>query len=146
MALEHAGGVEGLEDFGIGTCAVWGRDVCHLRPGSFMVGRRDFLLSKTVGAGELKEGQCYLEGPNKHPEMTLRVNDKVAGHVSRFLAATTATWQAGYTYPNGDRTWSLDAATIAKLGKSETRTWPTDGRRSTRTRTRPGGCGFSRCR
>jgi hypothetical protein len=121
IALQPAGGVLGMEDFGIGVASVWGRDPSHLRPGSFIVGRRELLLSKAVGAGSLKEGQCYLEGPNRHPEMSIRVNDKVAGYVSGFLAQPATAWQTVQTYPTGDKLWQLDAATVAKLGKNETR-------------------------
>ena len=121
IALQPAGGVLGMEDFGIGVASVWGRDISNLRPGSFIVGRRELLLSKAVGAGALKEGQCYVEGPNHHPEMSMRVNDKVAGYVSGFLAQPAAAWQLVQTYPTGDKLWQLDAATVAKLGKNETR-------------------------
>ena len=121
VALQPAGGVLGMEDFGIGVASVWGRNLSNLRPGSFMVGRRELLLSKAVGAGALKEGQYYLEGPNRHPEMVMRVNDKAAGYVSEFLAQPAAAWQAVQTYPTGDKLWQLDAGTVAKLGKNETR-------------------------
>ncbi len=120
IALQPAGGVLGMEDFGIGTNSSWGRDPSHLRPGSFIVGRRDLLMSKCVGTPPLADGQCYIEGPNKTPEMYMRVNGKSAGLVTRFIAQPAAAWRAVYTYPTGDKLWQLDAATIGKLGKSET--------------------------
>ena len=63
VALQQAGGVLGLEEFSIGTMSAWGRDVSHLRPGSFMVGRRDFLLSRAVGQAPLQDGQVVPGRP-----------------------------------------------------------------------------------
>ena len=103
VALQQAGGVLGLEEFPIGTLSVWGRVTLHLRPGSFMVGRRDFLLSKAVGKGTLQDGQQFLEGPNHDPEFNYRVDGHNTGPVSEFLARPATTWHAIHSYAGGDR-------------------------------------------
>ena len=121
VALQQAGGVLGLEEFPIGTLSVWGRAASHLRPGSFMVGRRDFLLSKAVGKGTLQDGQQFLEGPNHDPEFNYRVDGHNTGPVSEFLARPATTWHAIHSYAGGDRLWKLDPAVTAALGKSEKR-------------------------
>lgn len=121
VALQQAGGVLGLEEFSIGTMSAWGRDTTHLRPGSFIVGRRDFLVSRAVGVSPLQSGQTFLEGPNRDPEFNYRIAGRPAGYVSAFVMRPAALWQARHTYPGGDRLWQLDSAVMAKLGQSETR-------------------------
>ncbi len=121
VALQQAGGVLGLEEFGIGTMSAWGRDLSHLRPGSFMVGRRDWLLSKAVGKGPLEDGQILLEGPNRYPEMNYRIDGHAVGYVSQFVARPAPAWHAVFAYPDGDRLWKLDPAVTAQFGRPEKR-------------------------
>jgi hypothetical protein len=121
VALQQAGGVLGLEDFSIGTASAWGRDPSHLRPGSFIVGRRDFLMSKAVGKPPLADGQQFSEGPNRDPEMNFRIDGHNTGFVSAFVARPAHAWRATHTYAGGDRLWKLDPAVTATLGKPETR-------------------------
>jgi len=116
VALQQAGGVLGLEELGIGTMSAWGRDPSHLRPGSFMVGRRDVLVSKAVGRGRLAGGQGFLEGPNREPEMNYRIGGRNVGFVSEFVARPERTWHAVHAYAGKDRLWKLDPAVTAKLG------------------------------
>jgi hypothetical protein len=126
VALQQAGGVLGLEELPIGTMSAWGRDVSHLRPGSFMVGRRDLLVSSAVGAGPLQEGQQFPEGRNRNPEVNCRIRGRSVGYVSEFLARPATLWHAVHTYETGDRLWRLDPATTAKFARPETR-WLKDG-------------------
>jgi hypothetical protein len=121
VALQQAGGVLGLEDLPIGTMSAWGRDPSHLRPGSFIVGRRDFLMSREVGKGKLEDGQQFLEGPNRDPEMSYRIDGHSTGFVSQFVARPARAWQALHTYAGGDRLWKLDPAVTGVMGKPETR-------------------------
>ena len=121
VALQPAGGVLGLEEFSIGTMSAWGRDVGHLRPGSFMVGRRDFLVSRAVGHGTLQDGQTFLEGPNRDAELNYRIDGHATGYVSAFVARPAALWQARHTYPGGDHLWQLDPAVIGKFGQTQQR-------------------------
>ena len=121
VALQQAGGVLGLEEFSIGTMSAWGRDPSHLRPGSFIVGRRDFLLSSAVGEGELRDGQQFLAGPNRDPEMNFRIDGHNTGFVSAFVARPRQAWQSVYSYAGGDRLWKLDPAATAAFGKPEKR-------------------------
>lgn len=128
VALQQAGGVLGLEEFSIGTMSAWGRDVSHLRPGSFIVGRRDVLVSKAVGRGTLQDGQAFLEGPNRDPEMNYRIDGHRTGYVSAFVARPALLWQARHTYPSGDRLWQLGPSVIAELGQWEQRLLKDDWR------------------
>ena len=90
VALQQAGGVLGLEEYSIGTMSAWGRDPSHLRPGSFIVGRRDFLLSRAVGKGSLRDGQQFLAGPNRDPEMNFRIDGHNTGFVSELRGPAAA--------------------------------------------------------
>ena len=121
VALQPAGGVLGLEEFSIGTMSAWGRDPSHLRPGAFMVGRRDYLVSQTVGKPPLGDGAALADGPNPDPEMNYRINGTNVGYISEFVARPPVLWQAVHTYENGDRLWELDAAVVARMGRLETR-------------------------
>jgi len=121
VALQQAGGVLGLEDLPIGTMSAWGRDASHLRPGSFIVGRRDFLMSRAVGQGTLQDGQQFPEGPNRDPEMTYRIDGHGTGFVSEFVARPLRAWHPLHAYAGGDRLWKLDPAVTGAMGKPETR-------------------------
>jgi len=121
VALQQAGSVLGLEEFNIGTMSAWGRDVSHLRPDSFIVGRRDFLVSRAVGRGTLQDGQGFLEGANCDPERNHRIDGHSTGYVSAFVARPALLWQARHTYPGGDRLWQLDPTVIGSFGQSEHR-------------------------
>ena len=129
VALQQAGGVLGLEDFSIGTMSAWGRDVSHLRPGSFMVGRRDYLLSRAVGREPLQDGQTFLAGLNRHPEQNYRIRNHATGYVSEFVAWPPSgdAWRAVHTYAGGDRLWRLSADVCASFGPSERRRLTTVG-------------------
>ncbi len=147
VALQQAGGVLGLEEFSIGTMSAWGRDVTHLRPGSFIVGRRDFLVSKAVGRDPLQDGQTFLEGPNRDPEMNYRIDGRPTGYVSAFVARPDQLWQARHTLSRRrpavaarsgrDRRVRADGAAPARQ---------TIGGKWRRTGIRPGGCGSLPCR
>jgi hypothetical protein len=126
VALQAAGGVLGLEDFPIGTMSAWGRDVSHLRPGSFLVGRRDVLISRAVGAGRIHEGQQFLEGLNQQREVNFRVEGHNTGYVSEFVARPETMWHPLHTYATGDRLWRLDPAATAKFARPDMR-WLKDG-------------------
>ena len=121
IALQLAGGVLGLEEFPIGTFSAWGRDLAHLRPGSFMVGRRDFLMSHAVGKGDLGEGQWLREESNASPEMNYRVDGRNVGFVSEFVSRPEVAWHVVHPYPNEDRLWKLDPSVTARFGRTETR-------------------------
>ncbi len=84
VALQPAGGVLGLEEFPIGTMSAWGRDVSHLRPGSFLVGRRDVLDQQRgrhghVAGGPAVPGRLEPEsgGQLPHPRPQHRVRLRV---------------------------------------------------------------------
>ena len=121
IALQLAGGVLGLEEFPIGTFSSWGRDLADLRPGSFMVGRRDFLMSHAVGKGDLGEGQCFQDGSNTRAEMNHRVDGRNVGFVSEFVGRPEAPWHVAHTYSNEDRLWKLDPSVTTRFGETETR-------------------------
>ena len=121
VALQQAGGVLGMEELSIGTMSAWGRDPSHLRPGSFIVGRRDFLMSRAVGKDPLQDGQQCLAGPNRDPEMMYRIDGHSTGFVSEFVARPARAWRSLHGYAGGDRLWELDPAATAAMGKLETR-------------------------
>ncbi|MBL7039439.1 MAG: right-handed parallel beta-helix repeat-containing protein [Pirellulaceae bacterium] len=121
VSLQLAGGVLGLEEFPIGTFSAWGRELSHLRPGSFMVGRRDFVVSGSVGMDSLKDSPCIPDGQNSRPEMMHRINGRDVGFVSKFVRRPETLWHVEHSYPNGDRLWRLDSAVVSRFGKQETR-------------------------
>ena len=95
----------------------------HLRPGSFMVGRRDVLVSKLPSRPREtpRTVRAFPEGPNRDPEMNYRIDGHATGYVSEFLARPAPLWHAVHAYAGGDRLWKLDPAVTAKFGKPERR-------------------------